>query len=55
MSSSTFITVRRIISLSLLRPVLTTTIPTLIDLINDPAYLISLNGSLTDAFSDLSI
>jgi hypothetical protein len=37
---------------SLLRPITTIIILTLIDLINNPAYLVSLNRSLIGAFSN---
>jgi hypothetical protein len=51
-SPSVFVAVRRVISSSLLRPVLATIIPTLMDLINDLAYLVSLGSSSIGAFSN---
>jgi len=54
-SPSAFIAARRAISPSPLRPASAMTIPTLMDLTNDLAYPVSLNGSLTGAFSDPSI
>jgi hypothetical protein len=40
---------------SLLRPATTIITPTLMDLINNPAYLVSLSRSLVGAFSNPSI
>jgi hypothetical protein len=55
MSPSTFITTRRAISPFLLRPAPTMTTPTLIDLINNLAYLVSPSRSSAGAFSNPSI
>jgi hypothetical protein len=55
MSPSTFIAARRTVLPSLFRPISTITIPTLIDLINNLAYLVSLSRSSASAFSNPSI
>jgi hypothetical protein len=54
-SSNAFIAACYAVSPSLLRPITAIIILTLMDLINDPAYLVSLGESLIGAFSDPSI
>jgi hypothetical protein len=49
---SAFIAAHYIVLPFLLRPATTIIILTLIDLINNPAYSVSLNGSLAGAFSN---
>jgi hypothetical protein len=54
-SPSAFIAARRAVSPSPLRPTPATITPNLIDLTNDPVYLVSPGGSSAGAFSDPSI
>jgi hypothetical protein len=54
-SPSAFIAARRDVLPSLLRPAPAIIILTLMDLINDSAYLVSPSGSLAGAFSNPSI
>jgi hypothetical protein len=54
-SPSAFVAARRAVLPSLLGPAPAMTIPTLMDLTNDLAYLVSPSGSSAGAFSDLSI
>ena len=52
MSPSAFIAARQAVLPFLLRPALTIITLTLIDLTNNPAYLVSPGGSLAGAFSN---
>jgi hypothetical protein len=54
-SPSAFVAARRAVSPSLPRPATAMITPTLMDLMNDPAYPVSLGGSSAGVFSDPSI